>query len=67
MVGVGPLMNDTFRLYGLWIYGLLGYMVNFWQVPNGTGFYIIDIFGYMVEILDMWSIYSKILQHDEGA
>ena len=26
---------SRFRLYGLRIYGLFGYMVNFWMVPTG--------------------------------
>ena len=47
-----------FRLYGLRIYGLFGYMVNFWLVPNRVDFHTIENFGYMVWISDIWSIYE---------
>ena len=38
------------RLHRHRIYGLSGYMVNFWLVPNGMGYHTIKYFGYMVKI-----------------
>ena len=34
------------RIHGHRIYGLSGYMVNFWLVPNGIGFHTVKILIY---------------------
>ena len=44
------------RLHRQRIYGLSGYLVNFWLVPNGMGYNTIKYFGYLVKISDIWSI-----------
>ena len=41
------------------LYGLFGYMVNFWVVPNGIGFYTIKVFGYMFYISVIWFKWRK--------
>ena len=36
-----------FRLQGIRIYGISGYMDHFWLVRNGIDFHTIRFFGYM--------------------
>ena len=38
----------AFHLYGSRIYVFFGFMVYFWLVPKGMGFYVIEYFGHMV-------------------